>query len=151
MRPKELLQNKYVRLALGATLGIFVLILIFSPHPGSKTQLAPSPNPALAGLPLHLSSFKTSPGIEVDIDIFRSESDTGNSVHFEVTGLSYANPDSSPFTNPNVTAFKDGYTQGLSLLRTAGVDPATLTFTYSSIPYIQSTAAAWVQKLGLHP
>ena len=170
---QELSKNKYVRIAIGATLGIFFLILIFSPKkPNSSSStdttsnirlVSPSsfPSSPTSGsdyvstisdkLPIHLGTYKTSANIEVDIDILKGGADTGNTVYFEIYGLSYANPDSSPFTNPNVSAFKDGYSEGLTLMKNAGIDPTKLTFIYSDIPYIQTTASAWVQKLGLHP
>ena len=171
---QELLKNKYVRIAIGATLGIFVLILLFSPKSpsssntgGSTTSdirtVSPSsfPTSPTSGsdyvstisdkLPIHLGAYKRSANIEVDIDIFSTDTRGGSAVYFEIYGLSYANPDSSPFTNPNVSAFKDGYNEGLTLMKNAGIDPTKLTFIYSDIPYIQTTASVWVQKLGLHP
>ena len=165
--------NRFARIALGATLGIGILILLFSPDKNpsslSPTRLPPtSPRPELTelnteersnaikyrtgatdALPIRVTSFMTSTGIDTDISIFIDPLDPTETVRFEITGLSYANPNTDPTANPNITAYEESFIRGLSLMRNAGLTPSRLIFIYSDIDYIRNTAQSWVNYLEL--
>jgi len=165
--------NRFLQISLGATAGIFILILIFSPkrtvQPPTPTRLQTNElakelssippdtratsiayRQTVASLfPITLEGFMTSPGIDTNLYFYILASDPPGVVRFEIFGLSYLNPDSSPFTNPNVTAFQESYQKGLSLLEEKGIDSNKLIFLSSDISYIRTTTEAWLTKLNL--
>lgn len=167
--------NPFARFALLATAVVGVLILVFSPRRSSTPAPIPvsSPLPSTirpelldleeqkiraateyrqsieGSLPIYLENFPTSVDINTTINIYYLPSDPNSTVRFEIYGLSYLNSDSSQFTNPNVTAFKESFEKGLSLMRERGLDPDKLIFIYGDKEYVRITADTWVQKLGL--
>jgi len=165
--------NPFARLAVGASLGLLVLILFLSPHRPSSPSPSPAPlpsttrpeiislddqarraaaayRPSIEGaLPIYEENFNTSVGITTTLHLYILPDDPAETVRFEIYGLSYLNSDSSPFTNPNITAFKESFEHGLQLLKNHGVDPTKLIFIYGDKQYVRETTAAWVTKLGL--
>ncbi len=172
----ELLKNKHVQLALGISLGILVLILLFSPHPAGPasrddSRALPSPyRPELQSvgdvrrleasnyrrsvqdqLPIYQDDIQTSVGITTTLNLYFLGSDPPEIVRFEIYGVSYLGRDNSEFTNKNITAFKETFTTGLTLLQDQGIDPTKLIFIYGDKQYVRDTATAWVIKYKLLP
>lgn len=167
--------NSFARLALGASVGILLLIIIFSasstPSPVSPTRVpSGSTRPELTSLepkvregaadyrentsdvlPIYFKGFKTSVGIETDINIFVLKGDPKETVRFEIYGLSYLSPSADPAANPNVTAYKESFEHGLKLMRKEGLVPEQMIFLYSDIDYIRTAADSWVKQLNLLP
>lgn len=164
--------NRFVRIALGATLGIGILILIFSPQPEptaqqpitqsksaqysltdfSAEELKQATNyrsSIIGSLPIYHEGLITSTGLTTTINIFVLDSDPDETVRFEVYGLSYLNSDTNPFINPNITAFAESHTLGLELMKKRGIDSSQLIFLYSDIDYIRTTISTWLDHLGL--
>jgi hypothetical protein len=175
---KNIFKNKTVQFVIGLSLGILILVIILSPKKNvSPTgNLAPaSPQktaltPALINLsgdkqaqatqylasiatklPLSQHGFMTSTGIKTDIDLYHSDSDPAGTIRFDITGLSYLNSDANPQKNPNVTAFKESYLQGIALLEGVNIDPAKLVFIYSDLDYINQNIHSWKSALKLKP
>lgn len=174
---KKLLHNKFFLVA--AIISGFVLLLSVLISPKKERSLAPipsSPPTAISQLrselsnlneekrqaaidyydlvsdnfPFHLPKLATSVGINTEVYIYHAEDDPLEITRFEVIGLSYVNKNElDPSKNPNVTAFKESFQMGLSVLREAGIDPSKLIFVYGDKDYVQATASYWVDKLGL--
>lgn len=100
-------------------------------------------------LPIYIENIHTSPGIETAVNIYYLPSDPASVVRFEVYGLSYAVPDSTPLGNPNMLAFQESFTRGLDALKKGGMDPKQFIFIYGDTEYVRVTAESWVDKLGL--
>ncbi len=169
---KLLQTNRFARIALGATIGIGILVLILSSSnspTSSPTRIqSGSTRPELESLnqtqrqdaikyrtgatdalPIYIKSYSTSVGIETQINIFVRDGDPPESIRFEIYGLSYANPDTDPSVNPNIKAFQESFIHGLKVMRTEGLTPSRMIFLYSDIDYIRKTATNWVNHLGL--
>ncbi len=167
-----LLKNKSVQLALGSTIGILILLTIFSPKKSvSPTTTLPSPfRPELQNvseskrqesasylatignqLPIYLDNIETSVNISTTLNIYRLPADPAETLRFEIYGISYLNPDSSELDNPNITAFRETFIHGLQQLRDAGIDPTQLIFIYGDKQYVRDTATIWVNKYHLLP
>lgn len=100
-------------------------------------------------LPIRMRDFKTSVGINLSIDITIHPSES-SLTRLDITGLSYLNKEElDPKLNPNIQAFKEGYTKALQLLRESGIEPKQLIFSYGEADYVRATATYWVDKLGL--
>jgi len=169
----SLLKNKNFMIACGISLAVLVLVVLLSPKK-SVTQIplsspsTSSSRPELQNLslkvrqdsaayvtgsqdklPINLADFVTSVGISTNIDIFRAEGDPPEVVRFEITGISYLGKDTSEFTNPNITAFKESFNKGLSLMKDKGLDPKKVIFIYGDANYVTEAASTWVDKLNL--
>lgn len=168
-------RNKTVLFVAGISLGILILVVIFSPKrnvspPPSSPPLASVYRPELINLgeqkrreaaayrtsitdrlPIYVEGFKTSVGIKTTINIFSLPSDPVETIHFEIYGPSYLVADASEFTNPNLTAFKESHLHGLELMKDQGIDPQKLIFIYADKEYVRNTTRAWLDKLGLAP
>lgn len=170
-----LLKNRSVQLVLGATLGILILLAIFSPHKNSSTSptVAPesspnalsqfnsnfsqfrtrsqletlsSPFPFKKGqIPILVSSYPTSNNIITSLNIYYYPGDPTNTLRFEIYGLKYDNSEAE------ITAYRETFAHGLSLMRERGLNPSLYKFIYSRNQSIQSTAATWVLKYKLLP
>lgn len=169
----ELLKNKHVQLVLGISLGILVLIAILSPKRSVTPTTPPLPSPLRPELqqvsdarrhesaiyrgsvktkfPIYRDNIQTSVDIETTLNLYFLDSDPAETLRFEIYGLSYLNPDSSEFTNPNITAFIETFRKGLALLTENNIDPAKLIFIYGDKEYVRTTAQAWVKKYNLLP
>lgn len=169
----ELLKNKHVQLALGATSGILILVALFSPKRTSTPAPVPLPSPYRPELqqvsdskrresatyresiknkfPLYRDHIQTSVGITTTLNLYFLGSDPPEIVRFEIYGVSYLGRDNSEFTNKNITAFKETFTTGLTLLQDQGIDPTKLIFIYGDKQYVRDTATAWVIKYKLLP
>lgn len=173
---KNVLNNKSVQIAVGVSIGILILTLIFSPKksisPSSPGEMINSsePRPELVDLskekrnaamvyvsqiekklPLYLASFKTSVGIDTSINIYRVEDDEAEIVRLEIYGLSYLNQDANEKNNPNVTAFKESYSKAIEMLESVNIDPKKLIFIYGDKEYVRQTSQIWIDALKLHP
>jgi hypothetical protein len=176
MHIPPLLKNKQVQLAIGISLILLVLVILFSPKsPPPEVTIPSGPLPSTTRpelidvpedtrqesrsyreevekfLPLYLENFETSVGLTTTINIFVMPDDPKEVIRFEIYGLSYLNSDSSPFTNPNVTAFQESYRHGLDAMRERGIDPSRLIFIYGDVEYVRETAGSWVEKFNLKP
>lgn len=168
-----LLKNRTVQIVLGATLGILILIAIFSPRKDSSVTLPPtssptsspssnrgnflfrsraqldslrSPFPFKKGqIPILVSSYPTSTNIITSLNIYYYPGDPTNTLRFEIYGLKYDNSEAE------ITAYRETFTHGLSLMRERGLDPSLYKFIYSRNQVVQSTAATWVLKYKLLP
>lgn len=174
----NLLKNKTVQFVIGLSLGILVLVIILSPKrtvspsfpapSGARQSGVGSPSLLNLGdqkrveaakyvesikskLPLYQEGFKTSVGLDTTINIYRLETDDPAIVRLEIYGLSYMNKDANPQKNPNVTAFKESYLKGISLLESVNIDPKRLTFVYSDVNYIKNNTQIWLDALKLQP
>lgn len=169
----ELLKNKHVQLALGVSLGLLILTLLLSPRRPSPDVQPPLPSPyrpelqnvsvdqrlaattyrssIASQLPIYVESIPTSVNLPTTINIYFLPSDPPETLRFEIYGLSYLNRDSSEFTNPNITAFRETFNHGLDLLRQKGIDPSQLIFIYGNKEYVRDTAQAWITKYALLP
>jgi len=164
--------NSFARLALGATVGILILIAIFSSSKDSPSAplpiSTPTPRTEIANLsqeqrtaaltykqsiesnlPIYQEGFVTSTGIVTTLNLYSYPDDPEETVRFEIYGLSYLNSDPSPFTNPNVTAFQESFNYGLSLLKERGIDPKKLIFIYGDKEYVRTTIESWIDRLEL--
>lgn len=173
----RILHNRFLTTAIIISILIFILTLLLSPRPSQPTTSLPLPNSnnitqlraelsnlsevkrqeAIAyydlvsdNFPIYYPDFRTSVGISTEIHIFHFEDDPLELTRFEISGLSYVNKNElDESKNPNVTAFKESFQKGLSLLTEAQVDPKKLIFIYGDRDYVQSSASYWVDKLGL--
>jgi hypothetical protein len=171
-----ILKNRNVLLAIGITIFILILVIIFSPkrtiNPGNANPTPSSSSgvttlvnlseqkrietsnyvSAIASkLPLYQESFMTSVGIDTTINIYRLETDDPAIVRLEIYGLSYMNKDTNPQKNPNVTAYKESYLKAISMLESVNIDPKRLIFIYGDKEYIRTTTKAWIDALQLKP
>jgi len=177
MTIKDLLQNKFARIALIATGIIFLLVLIFSPkkniNPAGPPRVDDSRDPGRTELidlsqekrnkamiyvdaiedklPLYLESFPTSVGIDTTINLYRQETDEAEIVRLEIYGLSYLNQETDETKNPNVTAYKESYAKAIEMLESQNIDPKRLIFIYGDKEYVRKTTELWISKLNLHP
>jgi hypothetical protein len=100
-------------------------------------------------LPIRMRDYKTSVGITLSIDITMHPTEA-SLTRLDITGLSYLNKDElDPKANPNIQAFKEGYTKALQLLRESGIEPKQLLFSYGEADYVRITANYWVEELKL--
>ncbi|HBD02535.1 MAG: hypothetical protein UX38_C0001G0038 [Microgenomates group bacterium GW2011_GWC1_46_16] len=170
----SLLQNKHIRLALGISVGFLILILLLSPH-ASNPQIVPPPLPSpfrpelqslsstqrstvaayratiTDKLPIYQDNISTSVKLKTTLNLYILPSDPAETVRFEIYGVSYLNRDSTEFTNPNLTAFKETFQKGLALLREQGIDPTQLIFIYGDKAYVRETAEFWIKNYQLLP
>lgn len=174
---KDILKNKSVMTALGISVGILLLVIIFSPKQSGESPSTSMPEKSnytpleLADLskdkrraamvyvesiesklPIYLETFKTSVGITTTINISRLKDDPAEIVNLEIYGLSYMNKDElDPKKNPNIVAFKESYLKALELLESKNIDPKKLIFVYGDKEYVRQTSNLWVDKLKLAP
>jgi uncharacterized secreted protein with C-terminal beta-propeller domain len=173
---KNILKNKSVQIAIGISVIILILTIIFSPKktitPSQSSEKLNSsePRPELIDLskekrnaamiyvsqieqklPLYLASYKTSVGIDTSINIYRVRDDEAEIVRLEIYGLSYMNQDTNEGKNPNVTAFKESYAKAIEMLESQNIYPKKLVFIYGDKEYVRSTSEAWIRALKLHP
>ena len=170
----DLLKNKSVQIALGVSLGILILVLLFSPKKQKSNIDAPTSTPVTRTelvdlskekrnnamiyvaniedkLPLYLEGFNTSVGITTSINVYRVKDDEAEVVRLEIYGLSYLNQDSSEKTNPNVTAFKESYQKAMEMIEGVNIDPKKLIFIYGDKEYVSKTSQIWISALKLKP
>lgn len=172
---KELLKNKYVVVAIAASLAILILVIILSPKKNVVTPTTPSTqeetirpelvdlakekrNQAMiyvesieSKLPLYLKDFETSVGITTSINIYRVKDDDAEVVRLEIYGLSYLNRETNETKNPNVTAFKESYLKAIEMIESQNIDPKKLIFVYGDKEYVRTTAQLWIDSLKLRP
>lgn len=163
--------NRFARIALSITIGISILIIILStkntpPNQVGNTKPLDNPTPSHLTkdersdaikyrtgnknvLPIYKKGFMTSTGIDTDINIYISPLDPVETIRFEITGLSYANPNTDPIANPNIVSYQESFIHGLKLMRTEGLTPSRIIFLYSDINYIHQQATDWINHLGL--
>lgn len=170
----DLLKNKSVQIALGVSLGILILVLLFSPKKQTTNIDSPPTTPVtrveLADLskekrnnamiyvasiedklPLYLEGFNTTVGITTSINVYRVKDDEAEVVRLEIYGLSYLNQDASEKTNPNVTAFKESYQKAMEMIEGVNIDPKKLIFIYGDKEYVTKTTQIWIDALKLKP
>ena len=170
----DLLKNKSVQIALGVSLGILVLVLLFSPKKQTSNIDAPAStsltrtdlvdlskekrNNAMIyvasiedKLPLYLEGFNTSVDITTSINVYRVKDDEAEVVRLEIYGLSYLNQDANEKTNPNVTAFKESYQKAIEMIEGVNIDPKKLIFIYGDKEYVTKTTQVWIDALKLKP
>lgn len=168
-----LLKNRTVQIVLGATLGILILIAIFSPRKDSSITPTPStpsitasssnsgyflfrsrsqldslrsPFPFQKGqIPILVSSYPTSNNIVTSLNIYHYPGDPNNTLRFEIYGLKYENSEAE------ITSFRETFAHGLSLMEERNLNPSQYKFIYSRNSAIQSAAATWVLKYKLLP
>lgn len=173
--------NKFFRTAVIFGALFLLLVITLSPRKSSAPIPLPLPSspphtldtqrrPELAGLeeerlrqaadyraliadrlPIYIEGFKTSVGITTSINLYYLKSDPASTLRFEIYGLSFANNDSTPLANPNMTAFAESYRKGISELKNHGMDPSQFIFIYSDTEYVRNTAASWIKTLRLTP
>lgn len=104
---------------------------------------------ALPHLPIYIGSFQTSVGIPVNVNIYTIPTDPDDVIRFEIQRINYENQDSNPKTNPDVTAFKEGFLKGKGELQKIGVDMRDANFIFGIRQYVKETANLWVKQLNL--
>jgi hypothetical protein len=171
------MNKKFIFIAASISIGILILILIISPSKKSdpildtapistssessfgflnlsaekKTSASSYVDQIQNKLPLLTEGFQTSVDIAIDINVFRLEDDPKEIVRLEITGLSYLNTDTNEKTNPNVTAFKEGYAKAIEMLESVNIDPKRLIFVYGGKDYVRKTSQIWIDTLKLKP
>lgn len=100
-------------------------------------------------LPIRITNFNTSVGINTDIQIYVAEGDGDTTVRFEINGISYLVRNATEEQNPNITAYKESFRKGLEEMKSRGMDPKQFIFIYSDIPYIRETANLWIKNFSL--
>jgi hypothetical protein len=172
----KLLKNKFALTAVAISLLVLIMIIALSPKKNNTTA-SPDGSPTTVSqlrsalsnlslgntaktsadleleskLPLYLDTFATSVDINTSINLFRTEGDPSQTVHLEIAGISYLNPDTNTLNNPNVVAFRESYLKAIELLEGQNIDPQKLTFIFSNKTYIQTNSEAWVTALNLRP